>query len=153
MCRRGRQHEASPNSFQLLKRKYKQFGPYLNSITHEIVDLKGIIKLYPWVRLKIQSPNLFLPQHTQTSMKQRKSRPRLNWQLQRRMHLTMSSNSVGERKMRPNPASRAAACIAWNSATAAPSSSDNRSMRRTCSCGRSQESDQPARVASATTKP
>ena len=38
MCHRGRQHEASPNSFQLLKRKNKQFGPYHNSITHEIVE-------------------------------------------------------------------------------------------------------------------
>ena len=46
----------------------------------------------------------------------------------------MSSNSVGEQKMRPNPPSLAAACVAWNSATTLPSSSDSRSIRRTCSC-------------------
>ena len=46
----------------------------------------------------------------------------------------MSSNSVGEQKMRPNPPSLAAACVAWNSATTLPSSSESRSIRRTCSC-------------------
>lgn len=71
-----------------------------------------------------------------------KGRGRLNWQLQRRMHLIMSSKSVGERKMRPNPTSLATACIAWNSATALPSSSSSRSIRRTCSCQPNQRINQ-----------
>ena len=50
------------------------------------------------------------------------------------------------RRMWPNPASLVAACIAWNSATNMSSSSDSRSIRRTCSCQPKPRTNQLAKI-------
>lgn len=49
-------------------------------------------------------------------------------QLQRRMHLTMSSKRVGDRNIRPKPFSLAISCSSWNSRTTLSSSTEIRSI-------------------------